>query len=155
LASWRVGGHRQRGKPCSSERIDPVEIGHRIAQARNENLGVTQRELAQLVGVSLQAVQQWERGARSPLRQLDRLAGAMGVSRDWLLWGEAEESAAIGLESRVAASEDAIASLTRAIETLIPALAQNGVDVSLVRQLLPSSPDLPVGTQIDVVSGES
>jgi transcriptional regulator with XRE-family HTH domain len=140
--------------PRGSERIDPIEIGRRIAQARAESLGVTQRELAELLGVSLQAVQQWERGARSPVRQLNRLARALGVSRGWLLWGDTDEPAAHGLKKRVAANEEAIGELTRAVDMLVAALSRDGVDVSAVREALPTTADIPAGPSIDVVTGE-
>ena len=43
------------------DRVNSVETGARIAALRKER-GMTQRDLAQLVGVSDKAVSKWERG---------------------------------------------------------------------------------------------
>ena len=43
------------------DRMNSVETGARIAALRKER-GMTQRDLAQLVGVSDKAVSKWERG---------------------------------------------------------------------------------------------
>lgn len=56
--------------------------GTAIKQLRKEK-GMTQKELASLLGVSYQMVQAWERGARNPKREtLEKIANTLGVS--WL-----------------------------------------------------------------------
>jgi len=58
-----------------------MEIGERIKQAR-KSAGLTQKELADLSGVSVVTLQQYERGVRKQpkLEQLDKLARALNVS---------------------------------------------------------------------------
>ena len=57
-----------------------MTTGEKIALARKRN-GLTQQELAQLLGVSLQAVSQHERGVRNPtIKVLKRYAEALNVS---------------------------------------------------------------------------
>ena len=57
-------------------------IGANIKRLRNEK-GMTQKDLASVLGVSYQMVQSWERGARNPKREtLEKIAAALGVS--WL-----------------------------------------------------------------------
>lgn len=67
--------------------FDAVEIGRRISRLRKEK-DMTQPALADLMGVSFQAVSNWERGASMPdIGKLPELAQALGVSVDELLGG--------------------------------------------------------------------
>ncbi len=60
-------------------------IGRRIAEARR-NKGLSQAELAAVLGVSFQAVSRWERGESMPeIHRLLPLAGALEVSLEELL----------------------------------------------------------------------
>ena len=57
-------------------------LGHRIALER-KNAGLTQKELAQKIGVPYQTVQFWEHGKRNPkFENIQKIAAALGVS--WL-----------------------------------------------------------------------
>ncbi len=70
-----------------------AKIGRRIAELRKEN-GLTQMGLADALGISFQAVSNWERGNTMPdISKLQELAGILGVSIDKLLGGE--ETAAV------------------------------------------------------------
>jgi len=65
--------------------FDAVEIGRRISRLRKEK-DMTQPALADVMGVSFQAVSNWERGASMPdIGKLPELAQALGVSVDELL----------------------------------------------------------------------
>ena len=67
--------------------FDAVEIGRRISRLRKEK-DMTQPALADYMGVSFQAVSNWERGASMPdIGKLPELAQALGVSVDELLGG--------------------------------------------------------------------
>lgn len=67
--------------------FDAVEIGRRISRLRKEK-DMTQPALADVMGVSFQAVSNWERGASMPdIGKLPELAQALGVSVDELLDG--------------------------------------------------------------------
>ena len=62
-----------------------MTIGSTIRQYRKE-LGLTQAQLAQKVGVSVQAVSKWETGAGFPdITQIVPLARSLGISTDKLL----------------------------------------------------------------------
>lgn len=62
-----------------------VEVGKKIAKLRKEN-NMTQMELADLMGVSFQAVSNWERGNSMPdISKLPELADLFHVSIDFLL----------------------------------------------------------------------
>lgn len=65
--------------------IDTVNLGRRIADARH-GLGLTQKDLAEKVGVTAQAVSKWERGSSCPdISILDEIADSLGVSVSKLL----------------------------------------------------------------------
>lgn len=62
-----------------------MSIGQRIKQAR-ESLNWSQTDLAEKLGISPQAVQQWESGATSPRgKRLKNVANLLGVTTDWLM----------------------------------------------------------------------
>lgn len=69
----------------SKQMIDTYNLGKKIACARR-SCGMTQTELAQMVGVTAQAVSKWERGSSCPdISILDEVANALGVSVSELL----------------------------------------------------------------------
>ena len=68
--------------------IDNARFGAFVARLRKEK-GLTQRQLAELVGVSDKAVSKWERGLSLPdISLLEPLADALGVTVAELLHGE-------------------------------------------------------------------
>lgn len=67
--------------------LDPVAIGGRIALARKQ-AGLTQGELAERIGVIPRSVQNYEAG-RIPWKLLDSIAEATGVTKEWILHGDA------------------------------------------------------------------
>lgn len=71
--------------------MDAVKTGALIAQARKEK-GMTQRELAEKVYVSVQAVSKWELGRNFPdLSLMEPLAEELGLTVSELLAGERGE----------------------------------------------------------------
>ena len=65
--------------------IDIGSLGKRIADARHDS-GLTQKDLADRVGVTAQAVSKWERGGSCPdISILDEIADTLGVSVSSLL----------------------------------------------------------------------
>lgn len=66
-----------------------ISVGERIYQLRRE-CGKSQGELADLIGVSRQAVSKWETGASNPeIENLIELSKIFGVSVDEIIIGEA------------------------------------------------------------------
>ncbi len=65
--------------------IDTSSLGQRIADVRH-TMGLTQKDLADRVGVTAQAVSKWERGSSCPdISILDEVAQSLGVSVSYLL----------------------------------------------------------------------
>lgn len=64
------------------------EVGQRIALARHEAQGMSQRELGELVGVTERSVQAWEAGEVIPYRYLRDLEHALARPAAWFLHGD-------------------------------------------------------------------
>ena len=65
--------------------MDTKRIGQQIKKARI-SAGMTQKELAEKLGIPYQGIGQWERGIRTPkLETLQRIAAAMGVPVESIL----------------------------------------------------------------------
>ena len=68
-------------------------LGDRVKEARSKK-NMTQRELAELLGISDGHIAHIERGARDPsIRMLGRIAKVLNVTTDWLCFGEESKSA--------------------------------------------------------------
>ncbi len=73
---------------------DPNEIGQRIREARKQR-GLTQDQLADVVGVSRSAVAQWETGRAGQVTgNLARIADVLGVGVEHLTHGRNKYAAA-------------------------------------------------------------
>jgi len=67
--------------------MNVAEVGERIRQRRGQ-VGLRQRDLADALQLSAQAVSKWERGENAPdIGLLPDLARLLGISTDWLLAG--------------------------------------------------------------------
>lgn len=71
-----------------------MNIADRIREAR-EQAGVSQTELARLLGVTRSACSQWEspQGTAPRRERLEQLATLLGVSFEWLATGRGSEQA--------------------------------------------------------------
>ena len=77
--------------------FDMIEIGRRIAGYRKEK-GMTQMGLANQLGVSYQAVSNWERGESMPdIAKLGDLSRELGASIDEILGNDKKSKAAEAL----------------------------------------------------------
>ena len=54
-------------------------------KARRVELGLTQHQLAERVGVDHNSVSRWELGTRAPFHRLDEIASALEITPDALL----------------------------------------------------------------------
>lgn len=70
--------HRQRAR----------EIGERVAKARRESGGMTQKDLAQQLGISARTVQAYEQGEIIPYKNLRPLESLLGRPAAWFLYGD-------------------------------------------------------------------
>lgn len=59
------------------------------------NANLSQREVAEMLGVKQQQYQRWETGNREfPIKELVQLAEIFGVSTDYILLGKSDDVAA-------------------------------------------------------------
>lgn len=98
------------GRPAKSER---TEFGERIVAVREE-AGLSQRELAEKLGITQRALSWWEREpvALKP-EQMTALAAALGVSTDCLLGVDAPKKRGTGPIGKARKVFEAVSKLPR------------------------------------------
>jgi PAS domain S-box-containing protein len=74
-------------KAASTADTVGAEIGARLAQARKQ-AGMTQKALAESVGVTRRSIQGYEAGTVVPYKHLERLGELLGRTASWFLAGE-------------------------------------------------------------------
>lgn len=95
------------------------DLAARIKELREPR---PQQAIADKVGVSLRAYQAWEAGGGISWENLEQLAKALGVTEEYLLYGEAGDRARTSTQlQRIETKLDA---LTAAVARLAPAGAQ-------------------------------
>ncbi len=68
-------------------------LGERIKQLRKQ-LDMSQSELADKVGISYAQIGRYEtKGAQPPAETLKKIADALGISPDFLIYGDADQKA--------------------------------------------------------------
>lgn len=115
------------------------EVGQRIASARKERR-LSQRELAEAIGVSRDAVSQWERGKTGiSWGSLELLAPVLECSEEWLRFGDAAfEQLPAGTHTKSdEAMLTALLDITNRLERIEDALS--GRDVSPSADLVAST----------------
>ena len=106
--------------------FDMIEIGRRIANYRKEK-GMTQMGLANQLGVSYQAVSNWERGESMPdIAKLEDLSRELGASIDEIL-GNDKKSKAAEILSRGEIPED----IKEVLPELLPVMTPEQIDESV------------------------
>lgn len=102
-------------------------IGNRISKYRKEK-GLTQEELANLLGVSAQAVSKWENDVSCPdISLLPQLCKVLGVSADELLTGSGSEVRLVPVAER------------KSLDEMVLRIYVNSADGDRVRVNLPMS----------------
>lgn len=126
--------------------FDMNRIGKKISSLRKEK-GITQMELADKLGISFQAVSNWERGNTMPdISKLPELAEILGVTIEELLGDERKgkivEEVANGDTSNVKAEDLADLAPIVSDEQFKQAYEQadkqeGGIDIDTVKQIAP------------------
>ena len=136
--------------------FDMSKIGKKIANLRKEK-NMTQMELADKLGISFQAVSNWERGNSMPdIAKLPELAEIFGVSLDELL-GEESVLVEAAIDDRMAECVENSILSTEDLESVLPLLKPSQVselaqiaeemetfDVGGIEQFLPFMSDRDV-----------
>jgi transcriptional regulator with XRE-family HTH domain len=100
----------------TKDSVRAKEIGERIQLARRESGGMTQRELADLLGVTERSVAAYEAGDVIPYRFIRKLEEVLSRPATWLLYGEEGENGATTASS---AKQDEIIQKLDQIITLL------------------------------------
>ena len=105
-------------------------IAERIRQLRGR---VPQREIADRVGVTERAYQAWEAGGGIAWDNLQALANALGVSDEYLIYGDAGDQARLGtqlerVEARIVRVEALLEEIYEATVTGAPSRGEHPGD---------------------------
>ena len=95
------------------------EIGARIKEAR-EQAGMDQRDLADLIGLSIRQLQNLEYGASKPYKHLKEIADATNRPFGWFLHGDEDVPTELpqGLAEQLADAMDGLASVVARFESI-------------------------------------
>jgi transcriptional regulator with XRE-family HTH domain len=104
--------------------VEAGGIGWRIARARKER-GLTQEELASLIGVSARSIQGYEAGKVVPYRRLSQLAEVTHRELGWLLEGDV-----------VAAKANVNAEIVERLVTLVEEVSEEARRIRLAAERL-------------------
>ena len=96
-----------------------VGIGERIKQARLE-AGLTQDQLADLVGVGMRQIQYYEADESAPYRTINQIAAATGKPVPWLLRGGPLEQEEGGVGEELRRLQDEVRGLRDLLEERLP-----------------------------------
>lgn len=108
----KISAEVERRKICSA--------GQRIKEARKK-VGLTQKELADRIGVSTATIQQYELGKRQPkFEQMAAIADALGVTYYYLVTGKFVKQEPAGWESRL---DERLRCITCSLESEKPSWA--------------------------------
>ncbi len=103
---------------------ETATFGDRLAGAR-EAMGLTQKELAQRLGVRTKVIEGWEEDLKEPrANRLQMLAGMLNVSLMWLLTGEGDGIDAPDMQPAMSAESAALLPEIRQIRTEMSDLAE-------------------------------
>jgi transcriptional regulator with XRE-family HTH domain len=97
----------------TKDSVRAKEIGERIQLARRESGGMTQRELADLLGVTERSVAAYEAGDVIPYRFIRKLEEVLDKPATWILYGSNGDS--FGAATASSAKQDEIIDLLNKI----------------------------------------
>jgi transcriptional regulator with XRE-family HTH domain len=109
-------------------------IGARIAQARKAQ-GLTQRDFAELLGVTVRSLQHYEAGRIVPYRHFPRMEAVTSKRPGWFLQSEHEGYASV---TALTALRDQLTTHLELLETRLRTLSEN---VERLRELRESAED--------------
>jgi adenylate cyclase len=100
--------------------MNVAEVGERIRQRRAQ-VGLRQRDVAEALQLSAQAVSKWERGENAPdIGVLPDLARLLGISTDWLLAGFDDSPDLLKALERIAMGDTTPIAATTTLPTIAP-----------------------------------
>lgn len=95
--------------------FEPESIGARIAKARQE-AGLTQEQLAALVGIVTRTVQNHESGTTAQYRHIKLYAAVLGRPEAWFIHGDADDEEEARLAAEVARQGRLLERIAEALE---------------------------------------
>ena len=98
------------------ENLNPREVGERVKRARLEADGMTQRELADFLGVTERTVAAVERGEWIPYRHMSKIETVLQRPASWFLYGESHPQ----MDPSIARLEEKLDRVIQLLEAIQP-----------------------------------
>jgi transcriptional regulator with XRE-family HTH domain len=119
-----------------------MPFAEKLAKLRNER-GLTQQEMANLIGVGIAQMRRYEKGKSSPtLEVIKNIARTLGVSADELIFDEEERVAAAKiLDSELLEQFDLVSKLSPNDKDAIKTILDSMIMKSRLQEVMPSHKD--------------
>jgi transcriptional regulator with XRE-family HTH domain len=121
---------------------DAMPFAEKLSKLRNER-GLTQQEMAKLIGVGIAQMRRYEKGKSSPtLEIIKNIARSLGVSADELIFDEEERVAAAKiLDRRLLEQFEVISTLRPHDKDAIKTILESMIIKSRLEEVMPSRKD--------------
>jgi transcriptional regulator with XRE-family HTH domain len=117
-----------------------MPFAEKLSKLRNER-GLTQQEMAKLIGVGIAQMRRYERGKSSPtLEIIKNIARSLGVSADELIFDEGERVAAAKiLDRKLLEQFEIISNLHSQDKDAVKTILEGVIVKSRLEEIMPSS----------------
>jgi transcriptional regulator with XRE-family HTH domain len=117
-----------------------MPFADKLSKLRNER-GLTQQEMAKLIGVGIAQMRRYERGKSSPtLEIIKNIARSLGVSADELIFDEGERVAAAKiLDRKLLEQFEIISNLRSQDKDAVKTILEGVIVKSRLEEIMPSS----------------
>lgn len=119
---------------------DIMPFAEKLSKLRNER-GLTQQEMAKLIGVGIAQMRRYERGKSSPtLEIIKNIARSLGISADELIFDEGERVAAAKiLDRKLLEQFEIISTLHSQDKDAVKTILEGVIVKSRLEEVMPSS----------------
>jgi transcriptional regulator with XRE-family HTH domain len=132
-----------------------MPFAEKLSKFRNER-GITQQEMAKLIGVGIAQVRRYEKGKSSPtLEVIKNIARTLGISADELIFDEAERVAAVKiLDRKLLEQFEMVSKLSPADKDAVKTILESMIIKSRLEEVMPVRTDLAWSTEMRQVVSE-
>ena len=132
-----------------------MPFAEKLSKLRNER-GLTQQEMAKLIGVGIAQIRRYEKGKSSPtLEIIKNIARSLGVSADELIFDEGERVAAAKiLDRKLLEQFEVISTLNPHDKDAIKTILESVIIKSRLEEVMPSRKDAAWSKEMKSVVSE-
>ena len=132
-----------------------MPFAEKLSKFRNER-GMTQQEMAKLIGVGIAQMRRYEKGKSAPtLEVIKNIARTLGISADELIFDEAERVAAAKiLDRKLLEQFEMVSRLSPADKDAVKTILDSMIIKSRLEEVMPVRTDLTWSTEMRQVVSE-